>query len=64
MSESTALVIQLVLFGLAGLGALASGLVYVKTEGEHGGFIFLLLAIITFSIGGAIYDTAQAALVR
>lgn len=62
MTESMALVIQFILFGLTGLAALISGLVYVKTHGEHGGFIFLLFFILTFSLGGHIFDLTDAVL--
>lgn len=62
MSEDTALIIQFILGGLAGIGAVISGLVYVKTKGDHGGFIFVVLAITAWSIGSSIWDVTTGVL--
>lgn len=62
MSENAALIIQFIIFGLSGLGALAAGVFYAKTNGQVGGVIFVILAITTFVLGGNILDVTNEAL--
>lgn len=45
---------------LSGIVAAIAGFVYVKTSEEHGGFVCLLFAIITLSIGSDVLAAVEA----
>lgn len=64
MSDTTAITILCVLTGLLGLATLSAGIAYIKTNGKAGGIVFIILLIMTWSVGAGVYDAAMNALTR
>lgn len=59
-NEQFSILILSIFMVLSGIVATVAGFVYVKTSEEHGGFVCLVFAIITLSIGGDVLDAVQA----